>query len=165
MSMAELHAIIDIDSPAERVWQVLTGFEDYPRWNPFIRYVTGELTVGVPLVVYLALQDGRIRRLDAQMAAFQPGREIRWMGRLEKPYAFDLEYALLVEPLDVEHVRFTQRMVSRGLLAPMMMGLIQKKMQRGLIEMNQALKEELEGYLPPEGWFRNEPVAKGSGQR
>jgi hypothetical protein len=162
--MAEMHSIIDIAAPAERVWQSLTDFEDYPRWNPFIRYLTGELTVGVPLVVYLAFQDGRIRRLDAQVAAIEPEREIRWMGRLEKPYAFDLEHALRIEPLDEGSARFSQQVAFRGLLAPFWMRVLQKRLQRGFSEMNQALKEQLEVNLPPEGWFRNEPVAKGSRQ-
>jgi hypothetical protein len=162
--MAELNAFIEIEAPAERVWQVLADGEDYPRWNPFIRYVTGELAVHTPLAVYLALQDGRIHNLNARVAAYQPGREIRWRGRLEKPNLFDLEHALLIEPLDERSVRFTQRMAFRGLLVPVLMGLEQKKLQRGLVEMNQALKSELEGDLPPERWFRSEPVGNGSRQ-
>jgi hypothetical protein len=162
--MAELHATIEIDAPAERVWQVLSDCEDYPRWNPFIRYATGELAMGAPLEVHMSLQDGRIRKLTAQVVNFQPGREFRWMGRLGKPHVFDIEHALLVEPLDEGSVRFTQRMDFRGVLVPFLIGRIEKRLQRGLTEMNQALKEELEGDLPPADWFRNEPVGKGSSQ-
>ena len=32
---------IEINAPPSRVWQVLTDFEKYPTWNPFIKKITG----------------------------------------------------------------------------------------------------------------------------
>ena len=40
--MKEVFSEIDIQAPAERVWQVLTDFASYPEWNPFIRRINGE---------------------------------------------------------------------------------------------------------------------------
>ena len=37
--MKELRSQIEIEAPADRVWQVLTDFATYPEWNPFIRRV------------------------------------------------------------------------------------------------------------------------------
>ena len=37
VSVKELHSEIEINAPVERVWEVLTDFASYPRWNPFIR--------------------------------------------------------------------------------------------------------------------------------
>jgi hypothetical protein len=160
--MAELYAWIEIDAPVERVWRVLSDWEDYPRWNPFLRYVTGAPAVGAVLAVHLSLQDGRIRTIAAQMLAFQPGREMRWRGRLETSRFFDVEHALLIEPVGEGSVRFTQRLVLHGMQAPFLMGLVQKKVQRGLVEMNQALKDEFGSSLPPETWFRKEQVGNAS---
>ena len=42
MLLAELFAMVEIDAPAERVWQVLTDFRRYPEWNPFMPRVAGE---------------------------------------------------------------------------------------------------------------------------
>jgi uncharacterized protein YndB with AHSA1/START domain len=33
--MKEIHTEIEINSPAEKVWRVLTDFATYPEWNPF----------------------------------------------------------------------------------------------------------------------------------
>jgi hypothetical protein len=44
--MKELHSQIDIDASAERVSELLTDFASYPRWNPFIRHISGAPTTG-----------------------------------------------------------------------------------------------------------------------
>jgi carbon monoxide dehydrogenase subunit G len=46
--MKELHTEIDISTPAEHVWHLLTDFASYPQCNPFIRQISGELATGVP---------------------------------------------------------------------------------------------------------------------
>jgi uncharacterized protein YndB with AHSA1/START domain len=37
----QLHAEIEIDAHAERVWQVLTDFRTYAEWNPFMTQASG----------------------------------------------------------------------------------------------------------------------------
>jgi uncharacterized protein YndB with AHSA1/START domain len=38
----EIVTASDINVSAARVWQVLTDFENYPAWNPFIKKITGK---------------------------------------------------------------------------------------------------------------------------
>jgi uncharacterized protein YndB with AHSA1/START domain len=49
--MKELHSEIEINAPAERVWELLTDFASYPQWNPFIRTISGQPTKGERLEV------------------------------------------------------------------------------------------------------------------
>jgi uncharacterized protein YndB with AHSA1/START domain len=37
---------ITIQASANKVWTVLTNFETYPIWNPFIKSIEGEIKVG-----------------------------------------------------------------------------------------------------------------------
>jgi Polyketide cyclase / dehydrase and lipid transport len=37
----EIVTEIEINAAPSRVWQVLTDFEKYPIWNPFIKKITG----------------------------------------------------------------------------------------------------------------------------
>ena len=32
---------VEINAPPSRVWEVLTNFEKYPIWNPFIKKISG----------------------------------------------------------------------------------------------------------------------------
>ena len=42
----QLRTEIEIDAPPSRVWEVLVRFAEYPDWNPHLKSVNGELTVG-----------------------------------------------------------------------------------------------------------------------
>jgi len=44
--MREVRTEIEIVASAPSVWRVLTGFELYPEWNPFIRKVSGQCIDG-----------------------------------------------------------------------------------------------------------------------
>jgi uncharacterized protein YndB with AHSA1/START domain len=37
----EIITEIEIDASPSQVWQVLTDFEKYPTWNPFIKKISG----------------------------------------------------------------------------------------------------------------------------
>ena len=44
---------IEINAPPSRVWQVLTDFEKYSVWNPFIKKISGKPTRGEKLEVHM----------------------------------------------------------------------------------------------------------------
>jgi uncharacterized protein YndB with AHSA1/START domain len=56
--MKTLHTQIEIDAPAERVWDTLTNTADYPTWNLFIPRITGTLASGERLEVRIAPPGG-----------------------------------------------------------------------------------------------------------
>ena len=41
--MKTLHTQIDIDAPAERVWDTLTNIAEYSIWNRFIPHLAGTI--------------------------------------------------------------------------------------------------------------------------
>ena len=44
--MKSIQTEIIINAPKEKVWKVLTDFENYPYWNTFIVSIEGELKEG-----------------------------------------------------------------------------------------------------------------------
>src|ERR687897_2709530 len=145
--MKELHTEIEINASPERVWDTLADFAAYPRWNPFIRHISGKLEVGERLKVRLEPPGGRGITLRPTVLSAEPNRQLRWLGHLLVPGLFDGEHTLATEPLEENRVRFVQREAFKGLLVPLLARSLDNNTRRGFEEMNRALKERAEA--PP----------------
>ena len=142
--MKELHAEIEIDAGAERVWDILTDFASYPQWNPFIRRIGGELEVGKRLEVRLEPPDSRGITMRPTVLRAEPNRLMRWVGHLFFPGIFDGEHTLAIHPLGEDRVRFVQHEAFKGVLVRLLVRSLDKNTLRGFEEMNGALKERAE---------------------
>ncbi|MGZ4934352.1 MAG: SRPBCC family protein, partial [Halobacteriota archaeon] len=133
-------AEIEINASAERVWHILTDFAAFPQWNPFIRQISGELTVGGKLDVFLQPSGQRGMRFHPVVLAVEPFRELRWLGRAWSiPKLFDGEHSFAIERLDTNCVRFVQQEVFSGILVSLL-GSTLHAAERSFGEMNEALK-------------------------
>ncbi len=140
--MRELHTEIEIDAPPERVWEVLTAFDTYSEWNPFIRRLIGSPHEGERLEVRIEPPDGRGMTFRPTVIEATPNRELRWLGRFLVPGLFDGEHILRVEPRNGGS-RFIQSEKFSGLLVPLLGGGLAKT-EEGFRRMNAALKERAE---------------------
>lgn len=137
----EIRTQILIKSSPDKVWAILTDFEKYPNWNPFIVYVAGELREGRKLKI-------RIHPPDLKPSAFSPKvlivdrvKRIVWQGRLLLPRVFDGKHMFELIDNGNGTTTFVQREIFRGILV----GLFKKKLntntKKGFEEMNKKLKE------------------------
>ncbi|PRP77201.1 Polyketide cyclase/dehydrase [Planoprotostelium fungivorum] len=75
---------IDITAPPAKVFSVLTDFETYPLWNPFLLSVTPSTTPVLPGITLTNI----IKSGDSNMTfrptvtAFQKDRRFEWLGKL-----------------------------------------------------------------------------------
>ena len=141
--MRQISSEIEIEAPAERVWNLLTDFSRFPEWNPFIRKATGQPKVGERLEVNLQPSGARNMTFKPRVLKAESNRELRWVGRLLIPGLFTGEHSFTIEQLDGKRVRFVQSERFTGLLVPLSKGLVNDA-RRGFQEMNQALKERAE---------------------
>ena len=139
----ELEATIEIDAGAERVWAVLTDFDSYPDWNPFITHLSGRAGVGEKLHVRMQPPGGRAVTFHPTVRAADAPRELRWFGRLIVPGLFDGEHTFRLEPLADGRVRFVQHERFSGVLVPLL-GRVLRQTQEGFARMNAALKARAE---------------------
>jgi hypothetical protein len=147
----ELRSQVEIEAPAERVWQVLTHFDAYPDWNPFIRRVNGRPEVDEQLVVRMRPSGTKGMTFRPTVLKAEPNRQLRWLGHLLVPGLFDGEHIFEIEELDEDRVLFTQREIFRGLLVPLLARSLDRETQRGFEEMNRALRERAETTGQVEG--------------
>jgi len=138
----ELRTEIEIAAPAGRVWQILTDFDAYPEWNPFIKSVRGRPERSSKLEVRIEPPGGRAMTFKPTVLEAEPERELRWLGRVLLPRIFDGEHSLRIEPAD-GHVRFVQSERFNGLLVPLF-GMTLEQTRQGFVQMNEALKRRAE---------------------
>ena len=88
----EIRTEIVIKASPAIVWSVLTDFEKYPSWNPFIKWIKGEAIEGSTITA-------RIEPPNASGMTFKPvvlkvnsQKEFRWLGHLFIPGLFDGEH-------------------------------------------------------------------------
>ena len=48
-----------INSSAENVWAIITDFENFPNWNPFIKTASGKIKVGARLKFFIQPLGGK----------------------------------------------------------------------------------------------------------
>ncbi len=135
----EIKTSIQIDAPLSKVWETLLGFESYPRWSKFIRYIKGKPVSGEKLQVGI---DGM--RFKPTVLVSDEEREFRWKGQLWIPGLFDGEhYFTLSEGRDGSTVLCHGEHFS-GLLVPLFGKKLKRDIPRGFQSFNQALKKRVE---------------------
>jgi hypothetical protein len=77
------------------------------------------------------------------VTAYEPNRELRWLGRLGVPGIFDGEHAHEVEALPGGRTRYVQQERFRGILVPFVGGIL-RATEEGFRQMGDALKERAE---------------------
>lgn len=142
--MHRLETSIEINAPAERVWSVLMDFPSHARWNPFVRSIEGNPTVGESLQVFIQPPGSGGMRFQPKVLAHEPRRELRWKGKLWIAGLFDGEHYFKLEPKSSGRVVFHQGEVFSGLLVPLLRRSLERETKQGFIAMNEALKHEAE---------------------
>jgi len=143
--MRRIVTAVDIDAPAVAIWQVLTDFAAYPEWNPFIRRIEGEARVGARLSVTMQPPGRKPMTFRPTVRVAEPGRELRWLGRVLIPGIFDGEHAFIIEERQ-GGCRLRHEETFRGLLVPAF-GAMLDDTEKGFIALNAALKQRVESRL------------------
>jgi hypothetical protein len=139
--MKELHTEIEINARAERVWQLLTDFDRYSQWNPFIRSISGKPEPNAKLEAFIQPSGARGTKLRPTVLKAEPGRELRWLVQWRIPGMFYGEHYFTIERIEGDKVRFVQNEEFRGLLVPLFLWKFGADIRRGFNAMNAALKK------------------------
>lgn len=135
---------VEIEAPAQVVWEILRDFERYPEWNPFVQEISGAAAVGSRLALGVKPPGGRAMRFAPTVLVADPARELRWLGSVGLPRIFDGEHSFVLEPLGRERVRLVHAECFRGVLVPFLWSSLDSDTRAGFEQMNQALKQRAE---------------------
>jgi hypothetical protein len=138
ITMRSIRTTVDIDATSDVAWQVLTAFDSYSQWNPFIPHVAGAATVGSRLTVQLTPPGGRSMTFRPTVTEVQRGRVLEWLGRLGLPGLFDGLHRFELESLPDGRSRLTQSESFRGLLVPVLWRSVHGPTAAGFAQFNDA---------------------------
>ncbi|NIV71377.1 MAG: SRPBCC domain-containing protein [Calditrichae bacterium] len=144
--MRELETELEISAPDTIVWNILTDFDRYPDWNPFITEIEGRLQENARLQAFIRPPGSKGMTFKPTILRVASEREFRWRGRLLFPGLFDGEHIFLIEPINEAQVRFIQKEIFRGILVPLLWNSLNTSTRQGFMAMNQALKERAEQF-------------------
>jgi hypothetical protein len=140
-----IETAIEIDAPADRVWQHLADTSAYPEWNPFTTRVEGTVAVGEVVKLFVELGGRKVVRKHVISRVDGERRELGWTIRTRRPWLMRGERLQRVEVVDAGRCRYTNREEVAGLAGPIV-GLFFSGAIRGGIEaLGEALKRRAEG--------------------
>lgn len=141
MFIREIYTEIEINASSDTVWDILTDFDNFPNWNPFIKEISGKLQEGARIEVFIKPPNSNGMKFKPKILTYRPGKELRWLGNLWIPKLFEGEHSLIIEKISEDKVLFIQKEKFSGLLVPFFSGIL-KDTESGFKLMNQALKQE-----------------------
>jgi hypothetical protein len=143
--MKEVHSEIQINATPEQVWEVLTNFERYPEWNPYMVKASGTLVAGQDVRMTLRPPGKDQKSSKSMLTIVKPNQELRWQGFTVFGGLIDHEHIFTIEELEPNRVRFVQSERFQGLLVPFTWKSRSASIKAGFEAMNDALKKRVEG--------------------
>jgi hypothetical protein len=139
----EIRSQVTIEASAQEVWDTLTDFESYGEWNPGFERAEGRAEVGETLHITFAKKGGRTMTMRPTVLVADPGRELRWLGRLFLPGIFDGEHRFEIHESEPGRVTFVQGERFRGMLVPFLRKMIEVDTLSMFEKVNDALVARL----------------------
>lgn len=142
--MKTIETNIVIDSTPEKIWDVLTNFEEYELWNPFMTKVVGNASLGSKIEVNIKTISGKNRIYYPIITKCETNKELRWKGKSFLPGVFDGERVFVLEKSDDDKVSFSHKEIFSGLGVKLVGNKLDENLREGFVRMNEALKVRAE---------------------
>lgn len=144
---------VEIEAPLEQVWQTITGFDDYPAWNPLNRFfrLDGEAKANerVTFGPHWGPYDYPAKATLPEAGFIQRETITVWEDNYCLAYGvisklFNAERSQVVSVLANGHTRYQTFERISGLLSPLMKLVYGKRILRGFRANGLALKQRCE---------------------
>ena len=141
---------IGIQAPAEVIWDILYDVERWAEWNPLYIQAAGQIRIGGQLDLTMVIGDEAPTVIHPVVLEWVPNDQIHWrlkmMGGLISTTRF-----LEIEVLDTAACIFSNGEIFGGLMGPSVGKRMGRKIYRGFLAMDEALKERAEAVWRSQG--------------
>lgn len=142
--MRELRTEIRILSKPEKVWEILTDFPGWPKWNPTVNKIEGSLKVGEKLSITMSDSKGADgKHYESVITEIEEKKRFAFIGTMMAKSIFSVKRII-----ELEDTTDGTRLIQREIYTGMMVLLLWKKLNEHALSilnsMNKALKKEAE---------------------
>lgn len=131
---------ITIKATPAKVWKILTDFESYPDWNPFIKSIQGQVEQGLIITARIEPPDSKGMTFKPIILVREEYHELKWLGKLLFKGLFDGEHQFLITDNGDGTVIFEQNEHFTGILVGLFAKNLNQNTKKGFIGMNEKLK-------------------------
>lgn len=133
-----------VEAPAALVWQAVTDLDAYPRWNPFVVACRSTLEPGAPITMRVHLFESWALTQREEIFEHVPGERLCYGLRSSFLGLLASERCHLLHAESAMRTRYESRFALRGRLAPVVAGLLGRRLERGFERMTGALVRRAE---------------------
>ena len=137
----EIKTEILIHATPEKVWSILTNFDNYPNWNPFIKSINGEVKVGNTITARIEPPEANGMTFKPKILSYDVNKELSWLGHLIIPGLFDGQHKFELIDNGNGTTTFIQSEKFKGILVPLFKKMLDINTINGFDAMNKKLKE------------------------
>ncbi|WP_405564116.1 SRPBCC family protein [Polaribacter sp. Asnod6-C07] len=130
----QIKTSITINANKEKIWKILTDFENYHEWNSFITSVTGKVKVGEQIKIKL-----QGLSFKPVVLIFNKNTELKWLGYLWFKGLFDGEHKFKLIDNKNGTTTFEQSENFTGILVNLFSKNLEKT-KKDFEQMNKELK-------------------------
>ncbi|MBL4656483.1 MAG: SRPBCC domain-containing protein [Flavobacteriales bacterium] len=142
--MREIRTETEIAAPPEKVWGILTDFENWKEWNPVVTDVSGEANLNSKLNIRMKGEGGKGgMNYAATITDLVEQKSFRWRATMVAGFLFTND-----KIFELEESSSGTRVVHWEEFSGIMVGMFWGKLSKGvppmLEAMNEALKKKAE---------------------
>jgi hypothetical protein len=138
-----IDATLEIEAPAELVWEVITDFPRYGEWNPFILACQTTLKPGDPIDLKVALMS-KPQQQREWILSHTPGVEFSYSMKPAPLGLLRSRRQHKVSALGAGRCRYESHFELAGALRPLVTALLGANLQRGFAGMTGGIKSRAE---------------------
>ncbi|HET8706297.1 MAG TPA: SRPBCC domain-containing protein [Pseudomonadales bacterium] len=137
---------VQIDAPAQLVWDILFSIDRYPEWNPFTYKVISSLNPGDDVELYVDMPGrGKILQVE-QVKAVEPPNLLSWGMKMGAEFFLTALREQKISSISATRCSYITTDAFSGLLTPIVIALFGKNIRTGFNRMAYALKRKAEKH-------------------
>lgn len=136
---------VEIEAPQQTVWNKVTDFTSYSKWNPFVVEAHAQFEIGEAVQFLEDLKQFGKHWITAEFLEIDPYHSFIWKGHFAAPFLFTVRHSFVFEAIDQNLTRFSQIHENSGLLIPFLaLRGVYCVTHQGYLNFDQALKGQCE---------------------